>query len=114
MPQQFNNLPNYPVPLVEQRGNTSSAWYRFFSGLFTGLAPAAEVPTVPGVSPWTYVAPVRGFLIVSGGTVSLVQFSRDGVNFYSYGVVAGPMPLNGADLIRITYTVPPTLTFVPT
>lgn len=113
MPQQFNSLPNYPVPLITG-GRTESAWYRFWAGLFNGLAPAAEVPVTLGASPYVYSAPVKGFVIVSGGTVSAVEFSRDGVTFYSYGVTAGPFPLNAADRIRITYTVAPTVTFVPT
>lgn len=113
MPQQFNSIPVYPVALSEGK-NTSAPWYFFWQGLFRGLAPAAEVPVTPGASPYTYTAPVKGFLILSGGTVSAVAFSRDGTTFYSYGVTAGPFPLNAADRIRITYTVAPTLTFVPT
>ena len=110
--QQFNSLPNYPVPLVIGR-NTGKDWYFFFSGLFKGLAPAAETPITLTGSPFTFTAPVRGFVIVQGGTVSLVEFSRDGTTFYNYGTTAGPFPLSAADRLRITYTVLPTMIFVP-
>jgi hypothetical protein len=67
-----------------------------------------------GVSPYTYSAPVRGSVIVNGGTVSAIAFSRDGVTFYTVGQTAGMFLLNAADQLRITYTVLPTVTFVPT
>lgn len=112
MSSQFNNLPNYPVPL--EAGNfTSKDWYFFWSGLFRGLPPAAEVPVTLGASPYTYSASVRGSLIVNGGTVSVVEFSRDGVTFYTTGATAGMFALNAADRLRITYAVAPTVTFVP-
>lgn len=110
---QFNSLPNYPVPL-EVGKHTSKDWYFFWSGLWRGLPPAAEVAVTPGASPYTYSAAVRGSVIVSGGTVSAIAFSRDGVTFYNVGQVAGMFLLNAADQLRITYTVVPTVTFVPT
>lgn len=113
MAQQLNNLPNYPVPL-QDRGITSKDWYFFFAGLFKGLAPAAEVPVVVGASPFTYNPSVKGTVIVSGGTVSAIAFSRDGTTFYSTGQTAGMFTLNAQDRLRVTYTVLPTLTFVPT
>lgn len=113
MPQQFNSIPTYQTPLVNGRV-TQSSWYRFWQGIFTGAAPGAESPVTPGASPYTYTAPFRGFLIVQGGTVSLIEFSRGGTTYRNVGVTAGAIPANSQDLIRITYTVAPTLTFVPT
>lgn len=113
MPQQFNNFPTYKTSLTVG-SETASAWYRFWQGLFQGLAPAAVVPTTPGASPYTYTAQVKGFMLITGGTVSLIEFSRDGTTFYSYGTTAGQFTLNLADRLRITYTVVPTMTFVPT
>lgn len=113
MAQQFNSIPTYQVDLIQGRV-TASPWYFFWQGLFRGLAPGAEIPVTPGASPYTYTAAVKGFMIVSGGTVSAVSFSRDGTTFYNYGLTSGPFPLNAADRIRVTYTVAPTMTFVPT
>lgn len=110
---QRNSMPNYPVPLRVGQ-HTSKDWYFFWAGLYNGLPPAAEMPIVLGVSPAIYSAPVRGSVIVNGGTVSAIAFSRDGVTFYTTGQTAGMFLLNAADQIRITYTVLPTVTFVPT
>lgn len=113
MAQQFNYLPDFKVALTT-KGITNSPWFFFWQGLFKGLAPAAVVPMTPGASPYIYTAAVKGFMLVTGGTVSLVEFSRDGVTFYSYGATSGQFTLNAADRLRVTYTVVPTMTFVPT
>lgn len=110
---QLNNIPNYPVPLLTG-GRTNASWYFFWNGLYLGLPPAAEAAVVVGVSPYIYSPIRKGSLIVSGGTVSAIDFSRDGTTFYSAGQTAGMFTLNAADQLRITYTVTPTVTFVPT
>jgi hypothetical protein len=109
---QFNTLPNYPVQLAE-KGYTSKDWYFFWAGLFKGLAPGNVEPVVVGPSPFIYTALKRGSMIVNGGTVSLIEFSRDGVTFFDVGATAGMFALNASDQLRVTYTVPPTMTFVP-
>jgi hypothetical protein len=113
MPQQFNSLPTYEVSLI-QGNKTAAPWYFFWQGLFKGLAPAAVAPITVAASPYTYTAPVKGFVLLTGGTVSLVEFSRDGTTFYNCGETAGQFALNAADRLRVTYTVAPTLNFVPT
>lgn len=72
---------------------------------------AAEVVT-PGASPYTYTATRDGFLIVQGGTVSQLDYRRIATNV-QIGVVAGLFPVQLGDGIRITYTVAPTVTFIP-
>jgi hypothetical protein len=109
---QLNLIPNYPVPL-QVGGRTDKGWYFFWSGMFRGLAPAAEAAVTVGDSPYVYSAPVRGSVIVNGGTVSAIAFSRDGTTFYTTGQTAGMFLLCAGDLLRITYTVLPTVTFVP-
>ena len=52
-------------------------------------------------------------LIVSGGTVSAVAFSRNNVTFYGVGQTAGVFWLSPYDYLRVTYTVAPTITLVP-
>lgn len=114
---QLNSLPNFPTPLEVQTSQgpvTGKDWYRFWAGLFQGLAPALEVVVTPAASPFTYAATVKGSLIVSGGTVSLIQFTRNGTTFYNAGQTSGMFTLNAADRLVITYTVAPTVTFVPT
>ena len=52
-------------------------------------------------------------LIVTGGTVSAIDFSRDNVTFYGVGQTAGVFCLSPYDYLRVTYTVAPTITLVP-
>ena len=69
----------------------------------------------PGASPYTYqnTSGRPGDMIVSGGAVSAVAFSRDNATFYSVGIVSGIFPLSAYDFLRVTYTVAPTMTFIP-
>lgn len=108
----FLTLPNYRQALAD-KGNTSSPWYKFFSGLFTGKPPSAEVTVTVGTSPYTYTATQRGFLIVQGGTVSLIQWSRGGVANHTTGQTQGCFPVSAGDSLIITYTGAPNVTFVP-
>jgi hypothetical protein len=110
--QQFNRIPNFTVPL-SNAGVTSKDWFFFFTGLFRGLAPENVSDVTLGPTPYIYTAPVKGFVIIQGGTVSQVEFSRDGVTLYDTGQTAGIFPLNAADQLTITYSAPPTVTFVP-
>ena len=113
MANQFNLLPNYTTPLTVER-NISKDWYFFFAGLFRGLAPGNVTDVTLTGSPFTFTAPAKGFVVVTGGTVSSVEFSRDNTTFYPMGATSGSFTLGAADLLRVTYTVPPTMVFVPT
>jgi hypothetical protein len=110
---QFNNLPNFNVPLQTDKV-TGKDWFFFWTGLFTGLPPAAVSTITVGASPFKYSPQVKGSVIVNGGTVSSIQFSRDGVTNFTTGQTAGMFTLNAADRLIVTYTVLPTMTFVPT
>ena len=105
------------VPTFDQeltnKGKTTTPWYRFFQGLYKGTPPATEVAVTPGASPFKFTTNQRGFLIVQGGTVSLVQFSRGGVTNHTTGVTSGNFPLSAGDSLVITYSSTPNLTFVP-
>ena len=109
---QFNLIPTFPVPLV-RNGQTSRDWFFFWQGLWRGLPPANVEPYTPGATPDTYSATRRGSMIVSGGSVSLIEFSRDGTTFYDVGATAGMFALNASDQLRVTYTVTPDMTYVP-
>lgn len=112
MSQQLNRLPDFNTPLLT-KGSISSAWYRFWQGLSSG-APGGNVSLITaGVTPFTYIAPLGGVVIISGGTVSQVQFSRDGASFYGAGQTTGMFPVSQGDQLVVTYSVPPTMTFAP-
>ena len=94
-------------------------------GAFDTLDPPAflDVPgrfllpsgVTPGASPYTYqnTSGRSGDMIVSDGVVSAIAFSRDNATFYGVGVVSGVFPLSAYDFLRVTYTVAPTMTFIP-
>jgi hypothetical protein len=84
---------------------------KFFEALQSGDLQDSSAVTL-GVSPYTYVAPGDGVLVVRGGTVSQIGYLRNTVSI-NIGVVAGPIPVLMADGIVITYTVAPTVTFIP-
>lgn len=72
---------------------------------------AAQAIT-PSGSAFSYTAPANGIIIMSGGTVSLVEYGR-GASFYVVGLLAGSFAVARGDQIRITYAVAPTMTFLP-
>lgn len=78
------------------------------SALLSATAPLSSVAV--GASPYTYVAPDNGKLVVQGGTVSLIELGRKS-SFVTTGIIAGLVPVARGDQVRITYTVVPTVTF---
>lgn len=113
MASQNNRVPNFTVPLI-QGGVTARDWYFFWDGLYRGLPPSNVAEPVLEASPMIYSAPVKGFLIIEGGSVGVVEFSRDGTTWYVTGQDQGMFPLSAADQLKITYTSAPNLAFVPT
>jgi len=69
----------------------------------------------PGASPYTFqnTNTYPADVIVSGGTVSAVAFSRDNVTFYTVGQINGMFALSPYDFLRVTYMLVPTMTLVP-
>lgn len=110
MTKQYRAVPTYNEPLSE-RGNTSSAYYRFLHDVDLGTPPAAEVAIVVGVSPFTYIAARAGFVIVNGGTVSQIKFGRTAT--YVTGQTTGTFPVALGDQVIVTYSGAPAMTFVP-
>lgn len=112
MAQQFNRLPNYDEVLTT-KGNTTRGWYSFWAGLMTGQATGLPSPMTGGPSPYSYKATQGGTLIIQGGTVSLVSFTRDGVTNFNTGQTQGMYPLSQGDTLIINYSAAPNLSFVP-
>lgn len=109
---QLNRMPTYAEKLGTN-GETTRGWYSFWLGLLQGQ-PAGPVAAITvGASPYTYVATLGGTVIVDGGTVSEIDFSRDGVTFYNTGVTAGMLPVSQGDQLVVTWSGKPTMTFVP-
>lgn len=106
----FGTLPTFEQSIT-QSGKTASVWYRFFSGLFNGLPSGAETGITLGASPYSYTAPSGGWIVVRGGTVSAIQYTRSVTTLT--GLTAGIFPVGQGDVLIITYTVLPTVTFFP-
>ena len=51
-------------------------------------------------------------IIVQGGTVSKIEYSRDASTYYDVGVVAGMFRLSPGDYLRVTYSSAPTMTTI--
>jgi hypothetical protein len=136
----MDRIPGSQVSITDQSTVPfSREWYRFLTGLYTltgngnnnvslvdvQSAPIARepkksrykvlpVPITVGASPFYYMNNTGGEVdaIVQGGTVSDVQYSRDGITFYSIAIRA-MCRLSPYDWIGIVYTVAPTLLIIP-
>ena len=76
------------------------------------LSTLTLTPWVGAVSPFTYRNTSRQSMYFSiiGGTVSLVQFSRDGTTYYTVFTATGcAIEIWSFDYVKITYTVAPTI-----
>ena len=112
------------TPWADSQGHITELWRSWTKQVVAAInrsSPVTQggaraiVTLTPGASPWTYQSPFGGDvrLLVAGGTVSALDFSRDNVTFYPMGVVAGQITLSQNDFLRVTYTVAPTVTAVP-
>lgn len=81
------------------------------------LSNAAVLPSNITVtaSPMTYqnATGYNADVIISGGTVSSIEFTRDNTTFYTTGLTTGVITLSPSDRVRVTYSVAPTMTLVP-
>jgi hypothetical protein len=110
--QQFNRAPTYQEPLVT-KGSITKGWFTLWTGLLSGQATGPVSPVTLGTSPLSYKAAQGGTLVIQGGSVSLVSFTRDGLTNVNTGQTQGMFPLSQNDTLIITYTGTPILTFVP-
>lgn len=109
---QYNRMPDVSQPL-NPKGTTAAGWFRFWQGLWSGTPTGPQSVITVKSSPFSYVAPAGGSVLISGGTVSQIQYSRDGANFYVTGQTAGMLPVSQGDTLVVTYSVPPTMVFFP-
>jgi hypothetical protein len=107
----FRALPTYTQPLTTGQ-NLAQSWYRWMHDTDAGTPPSNEAVVTVTASPFVYQAPKRGFVIIAGGAVSNVQFTRSAT--YSTGMVSGMFPVSLGDQLTITYSAAPEVVFVPT
>ena len=112
MSTAFNRFPTYQEP-IETNEVTTRGWYSFWAGLFSGQ-PTAPVSAISvGASPFSYTATVGGSVVINAGTVSQVQVSRDGLTFFTTGMTTGMFPVSQGDILKVTWSVVPTMTLIP-
>jgi hypothetical protein len=106
----YRQVPKYEQP-IQNNGATTTSYYRWFQDIDKGTPPEGEMNVSMTGSPFTYTASARGFLIITGGSVSSVTFQR--VKVYATAQTSGMFPVSSGDVLVITYSVIPTVTFVP-
>jgi hypothetical protein len=119
----ITQIPSARVPITEDgEALISREWYRFLFNLFTlngsgGAATYANPasPVVATGSPFLYTNAdtYTVDIMVSGGGVSKLEFSRDGTTYYNTGSYYGMFTLSPSDMLRVTYTQAPILTLIP-
>lgn len=103
-------------PVVMQGGLLAKDWYVLLYNIYNAVTqglPQPEVALTVGASPFSYQAVIRGQVFINGGTVSAIEYSRDGTTFYNTGLTAGVVQMDARDVVRVTYTVAPTIVFFP-
>lgn len=70
------------------------------------------VAITPTGSPFSYTAAFDGTVIVTGGTVSAISLTRQGTSVAT-GITTGLFPLSRLDLLQVTYSGAPVMTFLP-
>ena len=81
------------------------------SGIWQGDRTPVNVTASPFIFVNTENCPIIAF--IAGGMVAMIEFSRDGIVYDMCGVIAGQVSLNPHDMVRITYTVSPTMAYYP-
>ena len=103
-------LPNTTIPFVDMSGRLSQPWLYWFQSI--GGPGAASSTVTVGASPFSFAASYQGNLLVEGGTVSAIDLVR-GTTIISTGMTSGFIPVSRNDIVIITYTVLPNVTFIP-
>ncbi len=75
--------------------------------------PPSAIPV--GSSPFTYQNRdcCLEDLIIQGGSVTRIEYSRDGATWYDIEATAGSTRLAPGDYLKVTYSTPPTITKIP-
>lgn len=104
----------YNVPVTDGSFKISPAFFRVLTSVLKAVGgyatPDAIQPQTLAGSPWGFTATVPGQLLISGGTVSSVILTRRGTTITA---PSSGLYLTPGDSVTVTYTVAPTVHFVP-
>lgn len=80
-----------------------------------GVPQGAITAISPSGSPFSWQNPeqVSVIVLISLGTVTLVQFSPDGASWYDVGLLAGMFHVNPRQWLKVSYLLAPTMYYLP-
>ncbi len=102
-------LPNLNSQLVTADGRIKQPWNNFFQQ-FT-QQPSGVMDIIVDISPFSYTTKEPGTLVISSGTISQVNLIR-GNTTVDMGTSKNIVVMIG-DIIEITYSVLPSIQFLP-
>jgi hypothetical protein len=105
---ELTALEELPIP------DASQALLLAQEGTLPDPAPAAQpiASVTVGASPFAYTASFAGNVAVTGGTVSAITIKRQGTTVAT-GLTVGLIPACRGDIVTVTYSAAPTMTFIP-
>ncbi len=104
-------LPSVLHDFVNQIRKLRSPWIEYLQQ-FT-IAPPALVDVTVGASPFEYEAEEPGNLYIAGGNVSAITLTRGSDTIALSTVRPLFVPVGIKDIVDITYSVLPTIKFIP-
>lgn len=105
-------VPSPILPATDPNtGKLANVWYQFLTRLAQLSAETPMAPVSAGASPFTFRAGTIGHMFVTAGTVSSIVLTRSGTSIVCQKDQFIPMAAN--DTVTVTYSVAPTMTFVP-
>ena len=111
-------LPNTLAPFVNKLGQIIRPWNSYLQQ-FTQAPPSISSITV-GTSPFSYVAREPGNISITGGTLINNGIGNNGISLtrgnviIDFGTVTNRIvPIGINDIIKINYSVLPTVMFLP-
>ena len=111
MSDAYFGIPDFQLAVIDQDQKFTPEWQRGLTRLAQLSAERKIRAVSPGASPFTYTATTIGNLLISGGTVSAVSLVRGATSIAC--PTSGFIPMAGKDSVVITYSVAPTLSFIP-
>ncbi len=94
---------------------------KYYEGLIgnlfvTNAVTNATITTLPITSsPFIYqnLDGISEYIAISGGSNVVIEWSKDGSNWYNIGLTSGVIRLEAFEYVKITFTSPPNLTVIP-
>lgn len=105
----MQTFPNTLSRLTDSLGRVITPWIQYLQQ-FT-QAPPKFVDITVDISPFSYTAKEPGYVVVSGGTVSAIHLLRGSDDLNLTGQKIIPVSIN--DAVVTTYSVLPTIIFIP-